>query len=72
MKYLRNGEHYMPKVFSRESAEGWKKSPKKDVVVFAKSKVQEILNKPPMENFNSKQVEKLKLILDYADATLED
>ena len=72
VKYLRNGEHYMPKVFCRESADGWKKSPKKDIVVFAKNKVKDILSKPASENFSPEQVEKLKSILANADIALKE
>ena len=72
VKYLRNGEHYMPKVFCRESADGWKKSPKKDIMAFAKNKVNDILSKPPCENFTPEQYENLKSILANADAALEE
>ena len=71
VKYLRNGEHYMPKVFCRESADGWKKSPKRDIMEFAKNKVDEILSKPPDNNYDAEKYNKLKSILSKADAELE-
>lgn len=70
VKYLRNGEHYIPKTLSRESFESWLTSPKKDIIEFSKAKVKKILEHRKKQNFNDDLVAKLNAILAEADQKL--
>jgi trimethylamine--corrinoid protein Co-methyltransferase len=72
LEYLRNGEFYLPKVFPRESPETWANSPKKDIMVYAASRVEEILSKPCKDNYTDGQYKRLMGILAKADAELKN
>ena len=71
VEYLHNGEVFMPKTFCRESPESWANSTKKDIMLYAKNKVNEILSKPCKDNFTPDQYQRLRAILERADSDVK-
>jgi len=67
VEYLRSGEIYMPKNFCRESPESWLNSEKKDLMLFAEKKVNEVLSKKDKDNYSEELYQSLKEILKRAD-----
>lgn len=67
---IRQGEHYIPKLISRESFEAWQKSPKKDIQQYAKEKAKKILCGPRQEYLESSVVKELAKILQSAEKVL--
>jgi trimethylamine---corrinoid protein Co-methyltransferase len=67
---LRQGEHYIPKVLSRDSFEMWEKSPKRDLRGFAREKVNKILREPRHEYLDGAVVTELNKVMASAKKNL--
>lgn len=67
---LRQGEHFMPKILSRDSFEVWQNSPKRDLRGFARDKVTKILREPRQEYLDTDVVTELNEIIESAKKSL--
>jgi trimethylamine---corrinoid protein Co-methyltransferase len=67
---LRQGEHYIPRLISREPFDKWEHSNKRDLVAFARGKVKEILDQPCREYLDKAVVSELAAIVKSAEKTL--
>ena len=68
--YLRNGEHYRPKITVRQPYESWETSPEAGVRVKARKKVAEILAAPEKAYLTDDVMAKLESILAEAEKEL--
>lgn len=67
---LRQGEHYMPKILSRDSFEMWENSPKRDLLGFAREKANKILCEPRQEYLDAAVVTELNKVIATAKKSL--
>jgi len=69
IKYLRNGEHYFPKVKQRQSYEAWS-TEGETIRTYARKKAEEIINAPGKSYLSDEAVAKLEEILAEAEKEL--
>jgi trimethylamine---corrinoid protein Co-methyltransferase len=67
---LRQGEHYFPKLISRDSFEVWEKSPKRDLRGFAREKVKKILSDSRQEYLDDAVINELNKVMASAKKSL--
>ncbi len=67
---LRQGEHYVPKLISRDSFEMWEKSPKRDLRGFAREKIKKILSEPSHKYLDDAVMTELNKVMASAKKSL--
>ena len=69
-KLLRQGEHYIPKLVSRDPYEIWLESPKKNLRSFAREKARQIMAGPRKEYLKTELLQSIEKIMQDAEKEL--